>query len=234
MKNVLITGASRGLGFTLAEEYAAKGFFVFACARNIESDRLKSLKEKYNNNISLIPMDVSQTESVEQAAKEVKQTTAYLDIIINNAAVHSEDSGAELELVNLDNCIEVYNINVVGPLRVTKAFVSLLDNGESKVLVNISSESGSISDCRREKEFDYCMSKAALNMESKMLQNYFMRRNIKVLAIHPGWIRTDMGGANADLSPAESAQNIISIIEQNEENLKGPIYIDYTGKPMNY
>lgn len=234
MKNVLITGSSRGLGYALAEEYAANGFYVFACARDIKTDGLKRLKEKYKENISLIIMDVSHSESVERAAEQVKQMVTHLDIIINNAAVHSEDSFAELETVNIDNCIEVYNIDALGPLRVTKAFCSLLDHGELKVLANISSESGSISDCKREKEFDYCMSKAALNMESKLLQNYLIKRDIKVLAIHPGWIRSDMGGANADFSTNESAKNVLNIIDQYKDNLDGPVFVDYTGKALNY
>jgi NAD(P)-dependent dehydrogenase (short-subunit alcohol dehydrogenase family) len=234
MKNVLITGASRGLGYSLAEGYAAQGFYVIACARDINSDHLQKFKAKYKDNVRLLNMDVSETDSVDQAAFQTEQTVAGLDILINNAAVHSDDSFAEIEKINVDHCLETFNINAVGALRVTKAFIRLLENGTSKELVNISSEAGSISNCQREKEFDYCMSKAALNMESKLLQNYLKGRNIKVLAIHPGWMRTDMGGPNADLSVNEAAANVIGIIDQYKDTLEGPVYVDYSGKPLNF
>ena len=128
MKSVLITGASRGLGYCLAEKYAAKGFYVIACARNINSEKLKNLKITYKDSIQLVAMDVSDDKSVEKAAEEVKQSIQALDIIINNAGVHFNDTDNELESVNLDHCLETFNINTLGALRVSKAFVSLLED----------------------------------------------------------------------------------------------------------
>ena len=179
-------------------------------------------------------MDVSNTESVEKAAEMANQLVPHLDIIINNAAVHYFDSDNVLEEVNIENCLETININAVGPLRVAKEFVGLLDKGTLRMLVNISSEAGSISDCTVGNWFDYNMSKAALNMESMQLHNYLSRRMITVLAIHPGWIKTDMGGPNAPQLPEEAAKSIMTTIANNIGKLNSPIFIDNVGRPMNY
>jgi NAD(P)-dependent dehydrogenase (short-subunit alcohol dehydrogenase family) len=231
---ILITGASRGLGYCLAEDYAAAGFSVLAAARNIRGEKLCLLKEKYKDRLILLSMDVSDSKSVEKAAEKAKQLIPHLDIIINNAAVHYPDTVNVLEEVNIENCLDTININAVGPLRVAKEFIGLLDKGTLKMLVNISSEAGSISDCTMGKWFDYNMSKAALNMESKLLHNYLSIRMITVLAIHPGWIKTDMGGPNAPLAPEESSRNIMTTIANNIGRLNSPIFIDYVGRPMNY
>lgn len=226
LETVLITGASRGLGLALANSYAAEGFYVIACARNTFSINLQKLKEEYKDNLYIVPLDVASTDSVEKASVQVGQAVAGIDIIINNAAIHAEDSSLELEKANIDNCLEVYNVNTLGALRVAKAFLPLLEQGHSKILVNISSEAGSIANCYREKEFDYCMSKAAMNMQSKLLQNHLKTRDIKVLAIHPGWMRTDMGGPDADLAPIEAANSVRSIVEKYRSGQSSQLYID--------
>lgn len=234
-KYVLITGASRGLGYALVLQYLQKGYQVFACARNIDHPQLLTLKKQYEERLIMIPMDVAQTPSVQEAAKQVATYSDRLDVIINNAGIHPQGSLLSLKEVNLDNGLDVYNVNSIGALRVAKEFHSLLSNGENPILLNISSEAGSIRNCPRSKEFHYCMSKAAMNMGSMLLQNYFKEKNnkIKVLAIHPGWIRTDMGGANADLDPFEVAEDIFALSEL-PHNMNGPIYMDRFGKELEW
>ena len=177
-------------------------------------------------------MDVSSSQSVKDAATHVKSYCTQLDIVINNAGVHCEDSFEVLENVNLDNALEVYNINSIGALRVAKEFLGFLENGEDKILVNISSEAGSIGSCNRDKEFDYCMSKAAVNMGSKLLQNYVKDKGIKVLAVQPGWMRTDMGGKSADIDPNEAAECIFKLVEDNKHNLESPVFVDRFGEAL--
>lgn len=230
-KNVLITGASRGLGYSLILQYLKIGYTVYACARNLENENLLHLKEEYNKNLYLIQMDIANSDSVKYAAEQVKNTCNKLDIIINNAGIHPEGSLNVLEDVDLDNALEVYNVNSVGALRVAKEFLALLEKGQNKILINISSEAGSIGSCPRSKEFHYCMSKAALNMGSQLLQNYFKERNIKVLALHPGWIRTDMGGKEADLDPLDVADSIIALSSQNY-SMESPVFVDRNGKEL--
>lgn len=229
-KSVLIAGASRGLGASLTFHYLKNGFTVFAGVREISNEKLATFKSKFGDHLIVIKMDVSCSKSVKEAADLVKSYCNKLDVIINNAGIHAEDSVEVLENVNLDNLLEVYNVNAIGALRVAKEFLGLLQNGDDKVIVNITSESGSIGSCQRNKEFDYGMSKSALNMASVILQNYLKEREIKILAVHPGWMRTDMGGKSADIDPAEAAECIFNLVEKNKHNLEAPIFEDRDGQ----
>ena len=229
-KNVLIAGASRGLGYSLTYQYLKSGFTVFAGVRNIKCEKLGILKTQFKDKLIVIQMDVASSQSVKKAAEQVKLYCNKLDIVINSAGIHSEDSFEVLENVDLDNAIEVYNVNSIGVMRVAKEFLGLLQNGDDKVLLNISSESGSIGSCQRYKEFDYCMSKAAVNMASVLLQNYLKERKIKVLAVQPGWMRTDMGGDSADIDPVEAAECIFNLAEKNKHNLEAPVFVDRHGE----
>ena len=233
-KKVLITGASRGLGNGLVVKFLENGFHVFACARKENNAMLYEMKKDFGEKLQLIRMDVSDTASVKKASEQVNAMTYSLDIIINNVGMHTDDSNEVLEGINVDNCLESYNVNTLGALRVTKELLPLLEKGNMKMLINISSEAGSITNCYREKEYAYCMSKAALNMQSVILQNYLKNRNIKVLAIHPGWFRSDMGGPNANLAITEAAEGVMNIIGKAEGDRDFPTYIEYTGKAIMY
>jgi NAD(P)-dependent dehydrogenase (short-subunit alcohol dehydrogenase family) len=165
---------------------------------------------------------------VVNAASEISRFTDRIDILINNAAIHNDTSFEILEKADLDDCLQVYDVNSMGPLRVVKAFLTLLRKSKSGKIINISSESGSIGACGREKEFDYCMSKAALNMGTKLLSNYLKKDNIIVLAVHPGWMRTDMGGSNAELDPYETACRLTELFE-GVNNTDNPVFVDNKG-----
>jgi len=225
---VLITGANRGLGIELVKIYLAANYTVFAGTRQ-NSDLLEQLKTKHQEKLTIVPLDVSEDASVETAAKNIHSYQVPLDIIINNAAARFDETMNPLEDIKFDVAMKAFNINALGPLRITKTFLPFLQNGRKKMLVNISSEAGSIGSCWRDREFDYCMSKAALNMESKLLQNYLKPSGIKVLALHPGWMHTDMGGAEAPLNPAVAAKRIHDLIEGNVGNIDGPIYLNEDG-----
>lgn len=229
MNNVLITGASRGLGFFLAKKYLEDGNRVFAGARDIQAPKLKDLAKEYPDRLIIVELNVADTESVSKAAITVKRHTGKVDILINNAAIHNETSFEKLENSDIDDCLNVYDVNSLGPLRVIKAFLPLIRESLNAKIINISSESGSIGACQREKEFDYCMSKAALNMASKLLSNYLKRDQIVVLAVHPGWMRTDMGGSNADLDPYETACCLVKLFH-GIKDIEQPVFIDNNGK----
>jgi len=228
-KKIVITGASRGLGFYLTQKYLENGETVFAGARDITSAKLQALKEKYPKRLVPVTLDVADTKSVNDAAKAMESYTDHLDIIINNAAIHCATSFEILERADIDDCLTTYNVNGLGPLRVVKACLPLVRKSKSAKIINISSESGSIGACGREKEFDYCMSKAALNMGTKLLANYLNKDNVRVFAVHPGWIRTDMGGPNAHLDPYGAACQLVELFEKMN-HMDGPIFIDYEGK----
>lgn len=232
-KTVLVTGASRGLGLCLVRSALEEGALVLAGARDPLAAGLKELGQRYPENLIILKMDVADTRSVEEAAAEAARYTDRLDLVINNAGIHSDTSFLELEKTNVDDCLSVYNVNTLGPLRVMKAFLGLMEKaGEENgcLAVNISSESGSIGTAGRKKEFDYCMSKAALNMGTRLLDNYLEERGIRVIAVHPGWMRTDMGGANADLDPYETACQLTALFEKTAREKDGPIFMDNEGR----
>lgn len=224
--NILITGASRGLGYYLTKKYLEDGNIVYAGVREISG--IGILIEEYPNSLIPVELDVTDTTSINNAANIVRKHTDNIDILINNAAIHSDTSFESLEHADIDDCLNVYDVNAVGPIRVVKAFIDMIRKSPNGIIINISSESGSISTCNREKEFDYCMSKAALNMGTKLLSNYLKKDKVTVLSVHPGWMRTDMGGQNAHLDPYETACKLVELLKDRND-IEQPIFIDNNG-----
>jgi NAD(P)-dependent dehydrogenase (short-subunit alcohol dehydrogenase family) len=233
IKSVFITGADKGLGFSLVQQFLRAGVHVFAGQYQSNSD-LSELANSFPQTLTPIPLDVTQLDSVSQAADTVAKLVPALDVLINNAGVMLETRTPliELDLAHLP-LFETLDVNAFGPLRMVQQFLPWLEKGDHKLILNISSEAGSIADCWRESEFAYSMSKAALNMQSKILQNYLKPRGFKILAVHPGWMRTDMGGSDADINAEEAAEGIFNLAVKNW-NLDDEIYMDYRAQPMNW
>jgi len=232
LPSVFITGADKGLGLSLAARFLCEGFQVFVGI--FQSDeKLISLVEQYPQTLTSVYLDVTEYFYVRQAASEVAKKIQSLDILINNAGIHLEDQKQPLEDLNELQMVKVMDVNAFGPIRVIQQFLPLLEKGKRKLVINISSEAGSIGNCTRIGGYSYCMSKAALNMGSKILQNYLGPRGFKVLSIHPGWMRTDMGGSQADLDPDESAKDIFQLALKPWRP-EDDIYIDHYGKAINW
>ncbi len=232
MDTVLITGAGRGLGLSLTEKFLAMGNLVVAGYLG-SPENLLNLSNTYAGQLITVRLDVTAEAEVAKVAADMANRTGSLDILINNAGIHLKQAYLPLEEIDFTSMLTTLQVNTLGPLKVAKHFIGLLEKGSRKLLVNISSEAGSISECWREREFDYCMSKAALNMQSKIMQNYLKPRGIKILAVHPGWMRTDMGGEKADIAPEEAAEGIYNLT-QKQWGLDEGIYYDYSGKTMNW
>lgn len=228
-QTIFITGANRGMGFVLTEKLLELGYMVLAGCR-VESDQLKALAKSHSE-LKIIPLEVTAEQSVIRAVNLVSREVTGLDIIINNAAVYLTSAKVLLEDTNFADMQKMWEVNTLGPLRIAKYFLPLLERGSRKLIVNISSEAGCITDSWRTSEYGYTMSKAALNMQSKVLQNYLKPKGFKVLAIHPGWMRTEMGGPDADLDPKTSAAGIAQLILK-DWGLDEGIYFDYRGIPL--
>ncbi len=231
-KNILITGASRGIGLALTKIFLDNNFNVYTLTTNIR-DELKVLSEKYKEKIYNYICNVTREEEIIKAFENISKKTDSIEIIINNAAIHLDDRKKDIDEINFESMLKTYDVNSISPLRVIKHFIALLKKGSFKLIVNISSEAGSITDAWRKSEFGYCMSKSALNMASKILQNRFEEDGIKVLAIHPGWVRTDMGGKEAPILPEDSAKKIYELITRKWK-ISDPIYFDLDGREMNW
>lgn len=229
---VLITGSSRGLGFALAEKFLEAGFDVIATHRQDTCPALENLSQRFPGKLEILQMDVMHQSSVEQAAGTVEAKHRKLDILINNAALCLDVDDA-IEQADLDAIRQQMEVNVYGPFRVTRALLPLLEKSDRGILVNISSEAGSLGASWRDTGFGYCMSKAALNMQSRILEKYLAPKGIKVLAIHPGWMQSDMGGPEADIPPSEAAEGILGLVASDTYQ-DIPMYVVYNGEPYPY
>jgi len=231
-----ITGADRGLGFALTKSLLENGYIVFAGSYMPEWPQLRELNEIYPTDLTIVPLDVSDDVSVNQAANIIKNKTDSLDLLVNNAAIATDRSGTILEDLHFDDMRKMFEINTFGPLRVTHSVINLLLNGERKLLLNISSEAGSIKNCWRINEFAYSMSKASLNMQSAIIQNHLRENGLKVLAIHPGWLKTYMladRNEEATLEAEESAHAIMKILLSKETHT-WPMFLDHEGNEMQF
>ena len=233
-QTVLITGTGRpyALGFNLVKRYLENGDCVFASVRR-PSEALDALKQEYPDRLHILTMDISSTESVNAAAAQSEALTSHIDLIINNATTASADTMKELPDFDLDLIAPAVNVGAVGPIRVLKAFLPLLKKSPAGALVvNISSEAGSIGKCYRTFYLDYGTEKAALNMLTMTMHNYFRDDpNLNIICIHPGWIRTNPDNHEAPLIPYEHAETLRLLFETKHHDKTGPRFITYTGEP---
>ena len=233
-QHVLITGTGRpyALGFNLVRRYLENGDTVLASVRR-PSEALEALRQEYPGRLHILTMDISSTESVNAAAREAENLIPCLDLIINNATTASADTMKELPDFDLDLVAPAVNVGAVGPIRVLKAFLPLLKKSSMGALVvNISSEAGSIGKCYRTFYLDYGTEKAALNMLTMTMHNYFKDDpDLNIICIHPGWIRTNPGNTEAPLDPYEHAETLRLLFETKRHDKEGPVFITHTGEP---
>lgn len=232
-QKILITGPNRGLGLSLTRIFLEKGNTVFVLYRTL-SDDLTVLKNRYSETLFLFQADVTKVKDIQEAFSKIRREFSSVDILINNAAIHLENHRPELEKTDFEAITQTFEVNAIAPLKVIKYFIPLVKNSHKKLIVNISSEAGSISNQSwRESEYGYCMSKTALNMMSKLLQNRFKRDKVKILAIHPGWFSSDMGGPEAPITPLEAANNVVKTILKDWK-LDDQIFFDFEAKPITW
>ncbi len=231
---ILVTGADRGLGFGLCAGLLRLGWRVFAGQYLPGWSELPALQKEYPNALEIVPMDVRSMESIRAAAALIEERVGSLDVLINNAGVQSETIYAGIRAPqNYDEMHRLYDVNALGPLRVTEAFLPLMDAGQRKRLCFISSEAGSIGAAQRTSWFGYCMSKAALNMAVKILFNDLRPAGYTFRVYHPGWIRSYMHGekaAQAHLEPEEAAALALPILLGSAADEDRLALVDYEGK----
>lgn len=213
MPSVFITGTNRGIGLALVEAYLQQiDMQVFAaCRRPDEAESLQKLALANPDTLTLVKLDVLDEASIDAAVARTAQRVEGLDILINNAGVNPPDRS--LEAITTETMLYVMNVNSVAPLMIARAFLPLLRRSAHARIVNISSEMGSIAERTYGGEYAYCASKAALNMNTRGLAQDLRADGIAVMALDPGWVLTDMGGAGAHLTPSQSAAGIVKVVE---------------------
>jgi NAD(P)-dependent dehydrogenase (short-subunit alcohol dehydrogenase family) len=235
-KTVCVTGADRGIGFALAKRLLEEEYTVFAGGIRETNEAMDVLKEVHGDRLHPFHLDVGSDESVRSAAEFVRSKTDALDFIINNAAILGDTTKTIEDELNFDDMIACYNVTAVGAIRVANALIGPVMNG-GKLIVNISSEAGSIGQSYREAWFAYCMAKAALNMGSTIIQNRIRKQGGRVLLLHPGWVKTFLRGEWDDrgtYTPEEAAAYILKTIRERGGELHDqPLYLEAdTGRAL--
>jgi len=232
MKTVyFITGTSRGIGLEFTTQLLKKGDIVLAGARHPEdSPELMELKSRHTENLHLFKLDVTKENMISEIAKKIP--VERIDVLINNAGIL--DRTNSFGSLNFEKILQVLNTNTLGPLRMTQALLPYLSRSSKPRIVNVSSIMGSISDTYGGgSSYGYKISKAALNMVTRMLAGDLRGYGIIVVSVHPGWVRTDMGGPGAPVTPEESVRGLIRVIENLKIEDSGS-FIEYTGNKLNW
>ena len=225
---VLITGANRGLGLEFVRQYAADGARVLACARVPGTARvLLDLAAASAGKITVHPLDVASDASVAHLKQEL--TDQAIDILINNAGVYGGDRQSADDL-DLGAWMRTLSVNTLGPFRVFQALRANLAKGRDKKAIAITSGMGSTTRHNGD-ALIYRSSKAALNNVMRGLSRAFEADKLIIVPIHPGWVKTDMGGANATLAPEESVASLRRVIARLTTADSGR-YLNFDGSEL--
>jgi len=210
LKTVLITGANRGIGFQLSKLYGRSGEWnvVATCRAPAEATDLKSLAKELPDRVTVKALDVSSGVSVSNLASDIENQS--IDLLINNAGIMGGTQQSLMDM-DFDQWAETINVNTMGPLRTVQGFLSNLKQSPHPKIVTISSQMGAMS-LPEPGRYAYRSSKSAVNKVMQTLAKDLEADKICVALFHPGWVQTDMGGEQADISPEQSAKGIFSAI----------------------
>jgi len=211
MPSTLITGANRGLGLEFGIQYLADGWQVYAACRNPHSaSELRRLAGASDDKLQILALYVTDPMSVQAAAAELNGQA--IDLLLNNAGIGGP-RGQTIGNIDYEAWAKVLDVNTMGPLRVSEAFVDQVARSERKLIVILTSGMGSIADNTLGGSIAYRSSKAAVNMVMRSLAIDLAPLGITCVVINPGWLLTDMGGPHASLTTAESVTMLRRLIE---------------------
>jgi len=226
MPTVLITGANRGLGLEFVRQYAADGWQVIAASRQPAlATELNKLAQAYPG-IQLETLDVAEFDQVDALAK--KLANQAIDVLINNAGIYGDERGHGFGQLDYQAWTKTLRVNSQAPVKVAEAFLPNIKLGKNKLLATVSSLMGSIADNGSGGSLLYRSSKAAVNAVMKSLAIDLKNQGIGTLILHPGWVRTDMGGPNGLIDVEESVTGMRKVIADFSLTQSGA-FIRYDG-----
>ena len=214
----LVTGANKGIGFEVVRQMLRLGYRVFLAARNAEAGRAAAGKLSADGSVTFLELDVSDPASIRRAAEEFSREAERLDVLVNNAGIALDEDEAALT-VTPEIFETTVRTNTLGPWLVAQAFVPLLEKSDAPRIVNVSSSAGQLDGGADGWSPAYCVSKTALNGVTAQLATALPK--FAVNSVCPGWVRTDMGGANARLSIAEGASGVVWLAVDAPHDLTG-------------
>ena len=220
MKTAVITGASRGIGSEFVVRLLDKGWRVYAGFRK-EMHRLDLIEDE---NLIVCQLDVTDNDSIERFTQRVEH---HVDLLINNAGV---PDGRWRNIKEIDDqwALEVININSLGPVRLVRSLYEKMGGNSLSTVVMISSLMGSIDDCHSGRSYAYRASKTALNMFTVAMKKEAFEDNISFLILHPGWVKTRMGGENAPVEMNTSVKGMMKLIQGHNLEDSGR-FVQYDG-----
>lgn len=226
MTAILLTGANRGIGLEFVRQYAREGARIFAsCRHPAKADELNHITRE-RKNVTVHALDVTSDASVSALAKALKDEP--IDILINNAGVGGRHHDSEaMDYVWWEN---VLRVNVMGPFRMAQAFQANLLKSKTRKLITITSMMGSTTE-RGGGSYAYRSSKAAVNNVMRGLSVDWRADSVIVVLLHPGWVKTDMGGPNATLDVGESVAGMRKVIAGLRPSDNGR-FLDHSGKEI--
>ena len=221
MANVFITGANRGIGLELARQYAGAGERVFATCRTPgAADGLNDLAKSSADRLTVHALDVGDAASISGAAKVVGDTP--IDILINNAGILGGASQT-LEAIDFDAWIDAFKVMTIGPFRMVQTLLPNLKAAAAPKVMTVTSQLAA-STWPFGGSYAYSSAKAGVNKVMQILAKDLKAQNVIAAMIHPGWVKTDMGGAGADITPQESATGIRAVIAGLTAETSGKFY----------
>lgn len=226
MQNILITGASRGIGLGLAQAYLQQGAQVYAVVRNADSPALQQLQQAYPQHLHLLVCDLNQADAPHFIDSALGQHS--LDIAIFNAGImgpQHQDAGQ----ISRDEIANLFLCNAIAPLHLARQLAHRVTNGG--VIAFMSSQMGSVELALASTMPLYGASKAALNSLLRSWSQAEDRPAASLLALHPGWVRTDMGGSAADLDVATSVSGLVQTIA-SQMGSNSCTFLDYQQQPL--
>ena len=225
MSNILIIGANRGLGLEFAKQYSELGHHVFATTR----DKSKSDQLVATANTKVFELDLNEDKSIDSFIDEM--SSIKIDILIHNSGIFRDEQLNED--LKIDAWMNEMRINAITPIIVARKLKQNVLEGKDKKIIFISSQMGSIDDNYSGRFYFYRSSKSALNSAAKSLAIDWKDKNISVLMLHPGWVKTDMGGKSAKLEIPDSIQRMIQVISDLNLETSGS-FVNYEGNKLEW
>src|ERR671932_863797 len=227
-KIALVTGANKGIGLEIVRQLATAGFRVFLTARDRQrGEEASQTLQQDGLNVEFLQLDVSDESSIDRLATELESRIDHLDVLVNNAGILLDAPNASVLEVESEVIVQTLQTNTLGPLRLIQKLVPLLSQSNAGKVINVSSGGGQLTDMG-DWAPAYSLSKTALNAVTGMLAAALKDKNICVNSICPGWVRTDMGGANASRSVEQGADTVTWLATEAPSDLTGKFLRDRT------
>lgn len=223
MKTILITGANRGIGLEFSRQYAMAGWHALACCRHPETaGALNNLAAQYAEKMTVHALDVAKHEQIEHLSQVLSNQS--IDLLVNNAGIYPTSRGDGFGKTDYEAWASAFRVNTMAPLKIAESFIAHVSKSNLKTIVTITSKMGSVADNQRGGSYVYRSSKTAVNIVVKSLAIDLASAGITAVLLHPGWVRTEMGGPNGLISTEQSVTGMRQVISNLTQADSGKFY----------